>query len=44
MDNIAGTKSSLTWVVHISVVLLVALWLFPTLGLFVSSFRTTDQI
>ncbi len=44
MDNIAGTKSSLNWVVQISVVLLVALWLFPTLGLFVSSFRTADQI
>ncbi|MEP1933708.1 MAG: carbohydrate ABC transporter permease [Paracoccaceae bacterium] len=44
MDNIAGTKSSLTWAVHISVVLLVALWLFPTVGLFVSSFRSADQI
>ena len=44
MDNIAGSKSSLSWVVQISVVLLVALWLFPTLGLFVSSFRTADQI
>ncbi len=44
MDNIAGTKSTLTWVTHISVVILVALWVFPTLGLFVSSFRTTDQI
>ncbi|SMX35992.1 carbohydrate ABC transporter permease [Maliponia aquimaris] len=44
MDNIAGSKSSLTWLVHISVVLLVALWLFPTVGLFVSSFRTADQI
>ncbi len=44
MDNIAGSKSSLTWIVHISVVLLVALWLFPTVGLFVSSFRTADQI
>jgi alpha-glucoside transport system permease protein len=44
MDNIAGSKSSLTWVVHISVVLLVALWLFPTIGLLVSSFRTSDQI
>jgi putative copper export protein len=29
MDNIAGTKSGLTWAVHISVVLLVLLWLFP---------------
>lgn len=44
MDNIAGTKSSLTWAVHLSVVALVALWLFPTVGLFVSSFRTADQI
>jgi alpha-glucoside transport system permease protein len=44
MDNIAGTKSSLTWAVHIAVLLLVALWLFPTVGLFVSSFRTGDQI
>ncbi|NNE79057.1 MAG: carbohydrate ABC transporter permease [Silicimonas sp.] len=44
MDNIAGTKSSLTWAVHLSVVFLVLLWLFPTVGLFVSSFRTADQI
>jgi len=44
MDNIAGTKSSLTWAVHLSVVLLVGLWLFPTVGLLVSSFRTADQI
>lgn len=44
MDNIAGSKSGLTWAVHISVALLVALWVFPTLGLFVSSFRTADQI
>jgi alpha-glucoside transport system permease protein len=44
MDNIAGTKSSLTWAVHLSVVALVALWLFPTVGLLASSFRTADQI
>ncbi len=44
MDSIAGTKSSLVWVVHLSVVFLLLLWLFPTVGLFVSSFRTADQI
>lgn len=44
MDNIAGSKSSLSWAVNISVILIVALWLFPTVGLFVSSFRTADQI
>ncbi|WP_299613461.1 carbohydrate ABC transporter permease [uncultured Tateyamaria sp.] len=44
MDNIAGSKSSLGWVVQISTILLVALWIFPTVGLLVSSFRTADQI
>ncbi len=44
MSDIAGTKSSLTWVVQISTALLVVLWLFPTIGLLVSSFRTADQI
>lgn len=44
MENIAGTKSSLTWVVNISAALLVILWLLPTLGLFISSFRDRDQI
>jgi len=43
-NPIAGKKSSLTWAVNISVVLLVVLWLFPTVGLLVSSFRTADQI
>ena len=45
MDGIVETKSSLKkWVVRITVALLVAVWLVPTLGLFVSSFRTGDQI
>lgn len=44
MSNIAGKKSSLTWAVNITVVVLVLLWIIPTLGLFVSSFRTADQI
>ncbi|MBJ3763045.1 carbohydrate ABC transporter permease [Maribius pontilimi] len=44
MDNIAGTKSSLTWATHLSVLVLVLLWLIPTIGLFVSSFRDRDQI
>ncbi len=45
MDGIVETKSSLKkWVVRIAVALLVAAWLAPTLGLFVSSFRTRDQI
>jgi len=44
MDAIAGRKPAVVWALNISVVLLVALWLFPTLGLLVSSFRTGDQI
>lgn len=44
MHASTSKKSPLTWAVHISVVALVALWLFPTVGLFVSSFRTADQI
>jgi len=44
MDGIAGTKSTLTWLVNISAAALVILWLIPTLGLFISSFRDRDQI
>ena len=44
MSNTPSKKSALTWVVHLSVLALVLLWLFPTVGLFISSFRTADQI
>lgn len=44
MTVIAGEKPALIWALRLSVVLLVGLWLFPTLGLLVSSFRTSDQI
>ena len=44
MSGSPTSKPVLTWTVHISVVVLVLLWLFPTVGLFVSSFRTADQI
>ena len=44
MDNIAGQKSGLQLVTHLAVLTLVILWLIPTVGLFVSSFRERDQI
>ena len=44
MEGMAGRKSGLNWAVQISTIILVVLWVLPTFGLFVSSFRTGDQI
>lgn len=44
MDNIAGQKSSLSLVTNLSVAALVLVWLVPTVGLLVSSFRDREQI
>ncbi len=44
MENIAGQKSALAWATRITVLALVLIWLVPTIGLFVSSFRDRDQI
>lgn len=44
MDNIAGQKTGLSIVTNATVVGLVLLWLIPTIGLLVSSFRDREQI
>ncbi|MEL6957735.1 MAG: carbohydrate ABC transporter permease [Pseudomonadota bacterium] len=44
MDGLSGQKPAVVWALNISVIAIVLLWIFPTLGLFVSSFRTGDQI
>ncbi len=44
MDNIAGQRAGLNWAVNLAVFAMVVLWLIPTVGLLVSSFRDRDQI
>ena len=44
MEGMAGKRPALAWAVNISAALLVLLWLIPTVGLFVTSFRDKDQI
>ncbi len=44
MDEMAGQKTSLSIVTNLSVVALVLIWLIPTIGLLVSSFRDREQI
>lgn len=44
MSAIAGKKSALTWATRLTVIALIVIWLIPTTGLLVSSFRDRDQI
>ncbi|MDO6585914.1 carbohydrate ABC transporter permease [Salipiger sp. 1_MG-2023] len=44
MDNLAGQKTSLSIVTNLAVIFLVVIWMIPTVGLLVSSFRERAQI
>ncbi|NBD96021.1 MAG: ABC transporter permease subunit [Gammaproteobacteria bacterium] len=44
MDNIAGQKSGLSVATHLATLLLVLVWIIPTVGLLITSFRDQDAI
>ncbi|MCR9108604.1 MAG: carbohydrate ABC transporter permease [Rhodobacteraceae bacterium] len=44
MENIAGKKPALSWAKNVAMATMVLIWVIPTLGLLVSSFRDRDQI
>jgi alpha-glucoside transport system permease protein len=44
MDNIAGKRSALVWVVHLSALMLVILWTVPTAGLLKAADRDLDPL
>jgi len=44
MESIAGRSAPLTWALNLSIIAIVILWVFPTAGLLISSFRDRDQI
>ncbi len=44
MDNVAGQKKGIELATHLAVLGLVIVWLVPSIGLLVSSFRDRDQI
>ena len=44
MDNIAGQKSGLSVATHLATLVLVLVWIIPTVGLLITSFRDQDAI